>query len=689
MIGNKIANRYEVVELIGSGGMATVYKGKCAQLKRDVAIKVLHESLRGDAEAVKNFNKEAQAAARLSDNNIVSVFDVGVDNGANYMVMEYVDGVTLKQYIKDSGPLDWQQASEYMIQVCHALTVAHAEGIVHRDIKPQNILITKDGHIKVTDFGIAKAVTSQTITVGAGSAMGSVHYISPEQARGGYTDERSDIYSTGVLFYELVTGEVPYDAPSAVSIALMHIEKAVPVAKAVNTSLPIELSNIIKKAMSKEQFARYQTAEELMADIQALLEGKELPVLGAESKVDDDMGGTKKIKLDRNHKLDDEYSDIDMDDIDDEYDDDEEYEEYDESERAEKKKQKKHKQPKTSEQKKADKLATILAFVTVMVIAAIGAGGYYVYNRMAGNVVVPYLYEATIEEATQMLSEKGLILGTQEYAPSDSVIENRIVTQNPDARAQVKKGTVVNVVISQGVSGGTIDVPHVINTDPTTAITMIIDAGLTYDIKEEYSQTVASGRISRQLPESGTKLKEGDVVTIYTSKGPQVQAVVPSFSGYTREKVEATLNSLGLMLGEISIKASDKPEGTVIGQTPAAGSSVAEGSFVSIVLSSGLDGKTGVVSQPTQGAAGDNQQSSTSDNTDSTPAPTTIKKSISFTVPGKEGTANIKVTSNEAVVIEGDYERGSDVTFEIPSTEVIEVVVYMDGEVVSKQKFNE
>ena len=677
MIGKKIANRYEVVELIGSGGMATVYKGKFDQLKRDVAIKVLHQNLRGDAEVVKSFNKEAQAAARLSDNNIVSVFDVGVDNGVNYMVMEYVDGVTLKQYIKDNGPLEWHDACNYMLQICHALTVAHGEHIVHRDIKPQNILITKDGVIKVTDFGIAKAAFSETITVGAGGAMGSVHYISPEQARGGYTDERSDIYSTGVLFYELVTGEVPYDAPSAVSVALMHIEKEVPVAKAVNTSIPIEISDIIKKAMSKEQFARYQTAEEFMTDIQAAIDGLPLPVLGEETGTSEDLEETKKIKLNRKHKLDDEYEDID---------DEEEAEEGEIRE----KKNKKNKHPKTPEQKKADKLATVLAFVTVIVIAGFCAGGYFVYNMIAGNVVVPYLYEATIEEATQLLTEKGLMLGETEYASSDSVMKDRIISQNPDARTQVKKGTVINIVVSQGESGGTIDVPYVVNSEPTEAITKIIDAGLTYEIKEEYSQTVASGRIAKQLPEAGTKLNEGDVVTIYTSKGPQVQVVVPDFSQYTREKVESTLNSLGLKLGEISIKSSDKPEDTVIGQTPAAGSSVAEGSFVSIVLSSGLGGQSGVVSHPTQGAGSDNSLNAGMQASPSpTPHGTAIKKNISFTVPGTEGTAKVKVTANGVVVVDAQYNCGEDVTFEISSTEVVEVIVYINDAVASKQKFNE
>lgn len=677
MIGKKLANRYEIIELIGSGGMATVYKGKCELLKRYVAVKVLHENLKDDPEVVRSFNKEAQSAASLTDNNIVSVFDVGEEDGMNYMVMEFVDGLTLKKYIQENGAVDWREACGFVMQICHALSVAHAQGIVHRDIKPQNILMTKDGVLKVTDFGIAKAAVSETISVGTNSAMGSVHYISPEQARGGYTDERSDIYSLGVLFYELVTGQVPYDGASAVSVALMHIEKDIPVAKAVNPELPIEVSNIIKKAMSKEQFARYQSALDFMSDIEAFLNGEPMPVLGSENGIEENMEQTKlNLNIDR---LGEDYEDYDEYQDDPEYDSEKAYEE--EPERVKKKKTKKIKTP---EQKNADRLATILAFLTIIFIVALSCGGYILYNNMSDNVIVPFLYEATIDEATQLVNEKGLVIGEVEYAQSDSVMKDRIISQNPGAREQVKKGSVVNVVVSLGDTGGTIEVPYVVNIDPTEAIEKILDAGLSYDVKEENSAAVAAGRVARQLPEAGTKLNENDTVIIYTSLGPKVQVNVPNLSECTQEKAGAMLAELGLQIGTVSYKASDKPRNTVVSQIPAANSKVDEGSFVSIILSSGMGGESGVVSSPGTGSSNAGSQG---DNT-ATGADNIIK-TISFTVPGEEGTVHVKVLVNGNTAVDEEHACGEEIKFEIPSNQVAEVVLYLDGKEASRQTFND
>ncbi len=678
MIGKIIADRYEIEELIGSGGMATVYKAKFDQLKRDVAIKILHKNLSTDPEVLKSFNKEAQAAARLSDPNIVSVSDVGEDDGIYYMVMELVDGITLKQYIKENGPLDWREACGFMLQICHALSVAHAEHIVHRDIKPQNILITKDGMIKVTDFGIAKAAFTETITVGVGGAMGSVHYISPEQARGGYTDERSDIYSTGVLFYELVTGKVPYEGTSAVSVALMHIEKDIPLAKAANPSLPIELSDIIKKAMSKEQFARYQTAEDLMKDITALLEGNPLPVL-SEENVEEDIEGTKKFKLNQYSAEDDLYEDeVEDDFIADDFDDD-----FEEETEEPVKPKKKKKEPKTPEQKKADRLATLLALITVIVLGIMCFVGYAVYNNMTDNEIVPYMYNMSIDSARSEIEKKGLVLGEIEYAPSDSVDKNNVISQKPEAMEKVKKGTVVTLVISSGKVGGNIEVPYLLNSTPQEAIELVLNANLTYEIKEENSETVAQGKITRQVPQAGTMLNEGDSITIYTSKGPQVKVELPDFSTYTREKAESTLKSLGLQLGEVSIAQSDKPKNTVINQTPAAGSTVSAGSFVSIVLSSGADGGSGVISQP----SASQEPSSPSDAPTQAPSGTQIKKTISFTVPGDSGSVAVKVTANGEEVINGNYNAKEELKFEIPSNEKVVVKVYINDKQIKEQIF--
>ena len=270
LIGRTIANRYEILEKTGVGGMATVYTAKDLVLNRHVAVKVLKEEFTTDEEFVKRFNTEALAAASLSHANIVSIYDVGNEDNIYYIVMELVRGKTLKQIITENGPISWKWATNIAIQIASALEVAHKNNIVHRDIKPHNIIITEDGVAKVTDFGIAKAVSNSTITA-FGTTIGSVHYFSPEQAKGGYTDAKSDIYSLGVVMYEMLTGQVPFDADTSVSVALMHMqEKPVPPIE-INKNIPIALNDIILKAMQKEPMARYQTAAEMISDLRRAL----------------------------------------------------------------------------------------------------------------------------------------------------------------------------------------------------------------------------------------------------------------------------------------------------------------------------------------------------------------------------------------------------------------------------------
>jgi len=270
LIGRTIANRYEILEKTGVGGMATVYTAKDLVLNRHVAVKVLKEEFTTDEEFVKRFNTEALAAASLSHANIVSIYDVGNEDNIYYIVMELVRGKTLKQIITENGPISWKWATNIAIQIASALEVAHKNNIVHRDIKPHNIIITEDGVAKVTDFGIAKAVSNSTITA-FGTTIGSVHYFSPEQAKGGYTDAKSDIYSLGVVMYEMLTGQVPFDADTSVSVALMHMqEKPVPPIE-INKNIPTALNDIILKAMQKEPMARYQTAAEMISDLRRAL----------------------------------------------------------------------------------------------------------------------------------------------------------------------------------------------------------------------------------------------------------------------------------------------------------------------------------------------------------------------------------------------------------------------------------
>ncbi len=266
MVGMILGNRYELIKEIGSGGMAKVYLAHCRLLNRNVAVKILKSEFVNDKEFLERFNKEAQVAATISSPNIVNVYDVGHDGDIHYIVMEYVEGHTLKEYIDANGMLSWQETVEYAIQICSALDRAHKNGIIHRDIKPQNIILTNDGVLKVTDFGIARATSNETTNVGE-STMGSVHYFSPEQARGGYTDAKSDIYSLGIVMYELITGILPFNGESPIAIAIKHMQEKPVSPKEFNISIPLAVESIILKAMSKEQGLRYQSAEEMLADL--------------------------------------------------------------------------------------------------------------------------------------------------------------------------------------------------------------------------------------------------------------------------------------------------------------------------------------------------------------------------------------------------------------------------------------
>jgi len=277
MEGRILGGRYELLEKIGGGGMALVYKAKCKLLNRFVAVKLLRPEFTADEEFVKRFRVEAQAAASLSHPNIVSIYDVGKEDDMHYIVMEYVNGITLKDYVVQNGALDWKEAVNIVIQICSAIEHAHKNHIVHRDIKPHNILLTKDGVAKVTDFGIARAVTSSTITV-VGSTIGSVHYFSPEQARGGFSDEKSDLYSLGIVLYELVTGKLPFNGESPVAVALKHIQEIAEEPLSIKEDLPQGVNDIIMLAIEKDQKNRYQSATEMLEHLYKVLKKPEMEI---------------------------------------------------------------------------------------------------------------------------------------------------------------------------------------------------------------------------------------------------------------------------------------------------------------------------------------------------------------------------------------------------------------------------
>lgn len=669
--GKMLGNRYEILEKIGTGGMATVYKAKCHLLNRFVAVKVLREELKGDEEIVKKFHVESQSAASLSHHNIVSVYDVGEEDGNSYIVMEYVDGITLKEYIKQKGMLDWREACRFAESICSALDHAHKKHIIHRDIKPHNILMTHDNVLKVADFGIARAVSSETLVAGS-AAFGSVHYISPEQARGGYTDERSDIYSMGIMLYEMLTGKVPFNAENAVSVAIMHIEKEAEDVRTINPQIPDSVAAIVMKAISKEQRTRYQTAGEMQDDLRRAINSEPLTVSSAEKKDMTSDEIVKKIIVDNS-----EAEGAEMDS---------------------KKKGRKTKKVKTEQQKKEDRLAVIFAAVTIVIILAIMGGTYLFMRGGSREVIVPDLLNMTLEEAQKAVEGTDFTINEKyEEEESEDVEEGKIISQDPGANQSVKKNTEISLVISigSGKDKDEIKVIDVVEMDYDAAVKALKEKGLKAEKIEETSDTVAEGAVIRQDPEAGEKAGKDDKVKLYVSSGSKEKYIVPDLDGSTRSKAESALKSAGLQLGSVTREESDKPEGTVISQKPAKDSEVSKNSFVNIVLSAGKAQESEPTPTPASQPQNNQHTTGNSNHTGgstnqapektpvptSTPAPAAKQKVLTIVFPDSVGeTVNVKVVANGKVIHNADHaksEGGTRIT--VKGSKDANVEIYLDG----------
>ena len=709
LVGTTLGGRYEILEKIGSGGMASVFKAKDTLLNRYVAIKILRDALEGEEQVVSNFIKEAQSSASLSHNNVVSVFDVGEDQGINYMVMELVDGITLKEYIKENGALPWQEACDYAIQIAQGIGEAHSRNIIHRDIKPQNIIMTADKTLKVTDFGIARAIAADTTIVG-GTALGSVHYISPEQARGGFTDARSDIYSLGIVLYEMLTGKVPFDGDTPVSVALMHLEKEPVNVKCVNMAIPTDLAYVVMKAIAKEQSARYQNVNEMLDDLHAVLAEEPLP-----SKEGAELSGVVSPRPDEIFDTEDPVYD------DPEVDSDEEDMPEEETGGRNKKRKKVRKQ-KTAAQKKEDRLAVLLALGTVVAILLIAFGAYKIINGTKGSTV-PDLTNMTVEEATQALQKLELkVADEMEYSLSDDIQEGRIITQDPLKGVFVPKNSAVKLVVSIGSSGGSIAVPNAVGKSFDDAISQIMAAGLTYRVIEDPSETVESGKIIRQIPMAGTKLNKNDIVTLHVSTGKSVTATqmpatvqkveVPSVIGMGREQAELTLNSSGLKLGTVTRKASNAPEGTIISQSPESSRTAAKDSYVTVVLSSGNESSTQTTvdeeQQPEQGehTAAPSTENGREPEVPAAPEPTNVPehdmtentsgngggevstKTFTVKIPDSANdTVDVEIIANGQTVHSGVHSKSEGyVSVEITGSGTVDVQALIDGALAAQKK---
>ena len=715
LVGITLGNRYDMLEKIGTGGMATVYKAKDTLLNRYVAIKILRDSLEGEEQVVSNFIKEAQSSASLVHNNIVSVYDVGEENGLNYMVMEYVDGITLKEYIKQKGALPWQEACDFAIQIGQGISEAHSINIIHRDIKPQNILMTKDKTLKVTDFGIARAVAGETTVVG-GSALGSVHYISPEQARGGFTDARSDIYSLGIVLYEMLTGKVPFDGDTPVSVALMHLEKEPVNVKCVNLDIPTDLAYVTMKAISKEQSNRYQNVQEFVDDLHAVLADEPLPSR-------DDV--YEEVVPHEDYAYDDESDFDDNLDVPETVEEEEPYEE--ELPARGRTKRKKVVKKKNKKQKKEDRIAVVLAISTAAVILLIVLGAFFFIN-MRKEAIVPDLKNMTIEQATAEIEKAGLHLADEiEYSLSDTVAENCVISQDPTAKKVVAKNSDVKLIVSIGSSGGDIVAPDVTGKQFDEAIAEILELELNYTVVEDESDDVPSGYVIRQTPLGGTKLNKDDIINIHVSKGkggssaqatPATERVsVPSIIGLGREQAEATLKANGLNLGNVSRKASSAQEGTVISQSPELGKTANKGSYVSIVLSKGEETQTDQSNQQAEQknssqtnseqnnastnqnsssnsntSSNDNSSSNTSDssNSDSGSSNQTSTRTFTVKIPDTaDDSVDVEIVANGKTVHNAVHSKDEGtVSVEITGSGPAEVQAYIDGSKVSDRTIN-
>lgn len=567
LAGVVLNDRYEVSDKIGTGGMATVYKAHDKVLDRDVAIKILRDNYDDNSEIVANFIKEARSSASLVHPNVVSVYDVGVHEGINYMVMELVDGKTLKSYITENQRLPWQEACDYAIQIGQGIQAAHERGIIHRDIKPQNIIMAPGGVLKVTDFGIAKAMESEKSMAG-GTATGSVHYISPEQAKGGFTDFRSDIYSLGIVLYEMLAGRVPFDGDSPMSVALMHIEEEAINVKCVNMDISADLAYITMKAMNRDPNKRYQNMQELLEDLRAVLADETLPSReeeGAENP-------TEPVE-----------DDFDVDII-------EPVKKEDMTGAGRNNTRTKVKAKKKRKVRRAERNAVIFALSTVIVLALVIAGIAMIMFSKGSNPV-PDLTNMTFESAKKLAEEEGYKISAQtESALSDDVAAGCIIMQTPAAGSKINKNQPIELVISLGASGGDIlveDYSHM-SVDEVTAN---MDAmGITYNTIFKSSTDVELGYIIRQLPLPGTHITAANPVTLYVSSGRAIidaTVAVPELVGTYVDSLEAELKSRSLAVGSVTKVDSDSPEGMIVAQSPKAGETVNLSSPVSVEVSGG------------------------------------------------------------------------------------------------------
>lgn len=579
MIQRILARRYELQELIGGGGMADVYKAQDKLLDRAVAVKILHQQYANDAEFVEKFRREATAAAKLAHPNIVNIYDVGEDGGSQYIVMEYVSGPTLKEVIQQKGCLEPIEAVRIAKEIASALESAHRNNLVHCDIKPHNILVMPDGHIKVTDFGIARAVSASTMTY-SGSVMGSVHYFSPEQAKGTVITTKSDVYSLGVVLYEMLTGQLPFNGETSVSIALKHLQEEPLPIRQLNPSIPPVLEAIVQKAMSKDPADRPNSTE-LYADLnqaKAMLADRGT----SQEAVSNDPFATRMIPRITPEMMAEQRS-----------------------ERPANKpigsREDYQPQYQPQEEKSIFKSKGFIAVLVGILLMGFFVGSFLSFGKFwsSAEINVPDVVGKSSVVAQQILEDKNLRVKIVE-ANDDSVPAGQVVSQYPEAGAKVKEQRLVTITVSKG--GQELTMPDLKSMSRSNAEEKLKKMGLKLGAVFEENAKEPAGTVINQDPRSGSKITKGQTVDITVSLGEKKKEItVQNYTGLSVDSAKSNLEANGLSLGGISEEASTRPKGTVIGQSPSAGSTTTEGGSVSLIISSGSSG----------GAKSDNNQAPT------------------------------------------------------------------------------
>ena len=668
--GRLLGNRYELIEKIGAGGMATVYKANDHILNRYVAVKILRDEFTTDNEFIRRFNTEAQAAARLAHPNIVSIYDVGNEGNVYFIVMELIQGKTLKEIIDEEGTISWKWSVNIAIQIASALEMAHRNNIIHRDIKPHNIIITEEGVAKVTDFGIAKAVSNSTITA-FGTTIGSVHYFSPEHARGGFTDAKSDIYSLGVVMYEMLTGRVPFDADTPVSVALKHMQEVAVEPIKINPLIPESLNRIIVKAMQKDPNERYQTATDMLRDLRQVTKNPSGDYVVIDKYKNDSP--TQRINLDSTKVV-------------------EEHQNKAEPKNEEKKKNKlmvflnKH---------KILKVLLILLICVIVFGVAMLTTIKVIDSKKPKQIQIPNVVGKSLQEVKAITDEAGIKYDVAGEAFSADVEAGLVISQEPKYADNYKvlENSVLKVTVSKGLE--MTNIPKLVGLTKQEAENELNKAGLKMEIKEETSEKIEQNYVISQEPEEGKEIPKGSTVAMTVSLGRGIEEVdVPNVIGKTEEEAKKAIEGAKLKAQVKYEENTSKSDGIVIKQDKEGGSKADEGSTITITVNkwpeshkATINVKLKEITQTANSKTSSKGQNSSSTNTTSE---NTIEdknnSSSSETKPSEPEIKSsiVKIVANGTSVKEATAKPGDTVTGEYTGTGKVDISVTVDGNL--KQK---